>query len=51
MSESRSFNSLDIVTHNDRHEKLTPEECPHLDDRYAAIDNQMSHILGNNLTI
>ena len=49
--ESLPFNSLDTVAHYDTHEKLTPIECPPLDDCDAVINNHMSRIFRNSLTI
>ena len=49
--ESPCFNSLDIVTHNDRHETTTLQECLPLDYCDAVIDNHMSDVFGNFLVV
>eukprot|EP00554_Chaetoceros_debilis_P006704 CAMPEP_0194075650 /NCGR_PEP_ID=MMETSP0149-20130528/2609_1 /TAXON_ID=122233 /ORGANISM="Chaetoceros debilis, Strain MM31A-1" /LENGTH=72 /DNA_ID=CAMNT_0038756187 /DNA_START=64 /DNA_END=282 /DNA_ORIENTATION=+ len=51
MTESTPFNSLDTVTHYDTHEEFTLPECLLPDDCNFTINNHMSDIFRNSLTI
>ena len=52
MSTKKSliFDSLDVITHNDRHDFYTIES-PLLDDSDALMDNHMSGVFGDNFVI